>query len=261
MTQHNLKEYTKFAHKLADKSGKTLKKYYRNLPGVSDKKDKTPVTVADIEVEQALRGMIEKKYPLHGIMGEEQGATNASADYCWLLDPIDGTKSFMIGRPLFGTLISLCYKNEPILGIINQPITKDRWVGVKDKKTKRNKKKLNTSQINVLKDATLCSTGPNYFTAKELTKFNTVAKKTKYTIYGGDCYNYGLLALGTVDLVIEAGMKPHDYCALIPIIEGAGGVITDWNGQPVTTQSNGTLLAAANKELHSQALSVLNNKA
>lgn len=256
-------EIINFANELADTSAIIAKKYFRLPSGEIIKDDESPVTKADREIEEILRQMIEKKFPNHGIIGEEHGVKNPQAEYKWVIDPIDGTSSFLIGRPTFGTLIALTKAEKTILGIVNQPITNERWLGVEGSNSVFNGEKISSRKINVeLKDATLCTTSPFYFKNDDEKKFQEITSKTKYqncggVIYGGDCYLYALLASGFIDLVIDCGLKVYDYAALIPIIEGAGGVITDWQGNKLKLDSNVKVIAAANKELHKKALEIL----
>lgn len=247
-------EFLNFANQLADESADILKKYYRNYGAVQAKSDKSLVTEADQAVETKLRGLIESHFPQHGIIGEEYGKTRAESEYVWVLDPIDGTSSFVIGRPIFGTLIALLHQGEPVLGLINQPITNERWISSKNAPTFFNTKAATTRNCTALADAILCTTSPEYFTPKQKQLFDNISHKSKQTIYGGDCYNYGLLASGQVDIVIEAGLKLHDFAALKVIIEEAGGTITDWQGKPLTSKSDGTVIAAATEALHQQLL-------
>lgn len=246
----SLNSYVAFAEELADASGKILQKYYRAVEGVEVKSDQTIVTLADKETEQALREMIVKRYPNHGIRGEEFGIEREDAEYQWVLDPIDGTTSFLIGRPLFGTLISLVHKESPLIGIINQPITKERWVGVKEVSARLNESIIHTGCPMALSDVILCTTSHSLLRPDIAEKFETLTKKVKCTSYGGDCYNYGLLAAGHVDVIIETGLKAHDFCALVPIVEAAGGVITDFENKALTLHSTGNVVAASSKKIH-----------
>ncbi len=247
-------EFIDFAGKLADISGRVIRRYFRQPNGLSAKDDLSPVTTADLEAEQEMRMAIAAAYPEHGIIGEEFGNVQTKSDYTWMLDPIDGTASFMIGRPIFGTLISLLKNGTPILGIINQPITAERWIGANGQSI-LNGEKISTRKNLPLSQAVLCTTSPDYlFSEKAKEFFASVSKKARYTVYGGDCYSYGLLAAGLVDAVIESGLKPHDFCALRPIIEGAGGVFADWRGQEITLDSSGDVIAAGNRKLLEEIL-------
>ncbi len=251
-------EFIPFAEQLATISGEVIRRYYRKDIAIEDKQDATPVTLADMEVEKAVRAVIRNSYPDHGIIGEELEPVNPDAEYKWLLDPIDGTKSFMIGRPIFGTLISLIHDNEPILGIIDQPILGERWTGVKGFATNFNYEPVRVRKCARLSEAVMCTTSPNLFKGDTYERFDTVRKIAKYVVYGGDCYSYGLLARGSVDVVLETDLKPHDFCALAPIITGAHGTITDWQGNPVNLFSDGNILACSDRRLHKEVLALLN---
>ncbi len=262
MPEYNILELTQFAHKLADKSGEVIRKYYRNFGSIEAKGDLSPVTIADQEAEKAIRFLIKQHYCDHGIQGEEFGLENENSKLRWVIDPIDGTSSFMIGRPIFGTLIALSYEGRPIIGLIDQPITGERWIGYeKENQTKQsflNGKSINTRSCEKLANAVIATSGPNYFSKDKLSKFNEIAGKALYKIYGGDCYNYALLAMGTVDVVVESGLKPHDFMALSAVVEGAGGMATDWQGKPLDINSNGDVLCSGDKKVHEEVLKMLN---
>ena len=255
--QYNLKELTEFAEKLADASGAVIRKYYRNFGDINAKSDDSPVTIADREAEQAIKLLINNTYPDHGIQGEEFGVENKDSKFKWIIDPIDGTASFMIGRPIFGTLIALEYDGESLLGIMDQPITKERWVGVKDTQALLNGEEIKTRQCKSLADAVLCTTSPQYFNTENLQKFNNVSDKAQYVVYGGDCYNYMLLSMGMIDLVVESGLKPHDFMAVKIIVEQAGGIATDWQGKPLNMNSNGDVVFSGDKNVHKEVLELL----
>jgi inositol-phosphate phosphatase / L-galactose 1-phosphate phosphatase / histidinol-phosphatase len=242
--------YVEFAEQLADKSGQILRQYYRCVDGIETKADRSLVTRADREVEKALRAWIKKQFPEHGIIGEEFGSEREEAKYQWVLDPIDGTTSFLIGRPIFGTLIALVYNGKPLLGIIDQPITKERWVGVRGEFASFNKKMITSKRATDIASAILCTTSTDLLSKPIQSKFQALTKQVQCTVYGGDCYNYGLLAAGHVDIVIEMGLKVHDFCALVAVIEAAGGVITDFNGKALTLSSDGNVIAASSKKIH-----------
>lgn len=246
--------YLPFATALADISGSIIKTYYRKLETVDTKQDRTVVTIADREVEQALREKIQQTYPDHGIVGEEYGTNGLEGEYQWVIDPIDGTSSFVTGRPLFGTLIALVHGGRPVLGIIDQPITQDRWIGMAGDRTTLNGKTVRSSALSTLDKAMIATTSPELLHEAARTRFQALAGKVRSVVYGGDCYNYGLLAAGYVDAVVETGLKAHDFCALVPVIEAAGGVITDFSGQPLSVSSEGNIIAAANNALHEQVL-------
>ena len=244
--------YVQFAETLADASGEVIRNYYRSPLSIDCKDDTSPVTIADREAEQAIRALIETQFPEHGIIGEEFGSQNEKADYQWIIDPIDGTKSFMIGRPIFGTLIALAYKGKPILGVIDQPITRERWIGGGNYSTRCNGVLVKTRPCDNLSQAVLCTTAHDLFSAEEKIQFDKVATNAKYVVYGGDCYSYALLAMGLVDVVMESGLQPYDFAALAPVVQHAGGSFTDWNGKMLTLCSGGQVIATGNSEIRSE---------
>jgi inositol-phosphate phosphatase / L-galactose 1-phosphate phosphatase / histidinol-phosphatase len=245
------------AETLADAAGDIIRGYFRKKIDVQQKTDDTPVTIADRAAEKVMRRLIEIAFPFDGILGEEFGAQNADADYVWVLDPIDGTKSFISGVPLFGTLIALTYRGQPVLGVIDQPVLHERWVGVAGRKASFNGRAIKTRACGSLRDATLYATAPDMFGKRNAAPFERLRKRVKLARFGADCYAYGLLAAGFIDLVVEADLKPYDYCALLPIIEGAGGKMSDWRGQPLTLKSGGRVIAAGDPKLLAKARGVL----
>ncbi|CAM0880833.1 unnamed protein product [Alopecurus aequalis] len=250
----------------ADAAGEVLRKYFRQRFEIIDKEDHSPVTIADREAEEAMTSVILKSFPTHAVFGEENGwrCVEKSADYVWVLDPIDGTKSFITGKPLFGTLIALLHNGKPVIGIIDQPILRERWVGVDGKKTTLNGQEISVRPCSVLAQAYLYTTSPHLFEGDAEDAFIRVRDKVKVPLYGCDCYAYALLASGFVDLVVESGLKPYDFLSLVPVIEGAGGSITNWEGDklhwPVTSESRPTsfnVVAAGDARVHGQALDAL----
>ncbi len=232
-------------HRLADAAGTAIRPYFRADFGLETKADSSPVTLADRAAETAIRDILERERADDGIIGEEFGSVRESAARQWVIDPIDGTTSFVAGRPIFGTLIALMKDGWPLLGVIDQAILGERWVGAIGKPTTFNGTAAKTRQCAKLSDAILATTSPNCFTEHQAEHFMALAKKTAHRrlIWGGDCYNYGLLASGYIDIVIEAGLKLHDFAALIPIVEGAGGMMCDWNGDPLSANSAGNVIA------------------
>ena len=233
------------AHRLADAAGDVIRPFFRSAFSHEAKGDASPVTEADRAAEAAMRRLLDAEAPRDGIIGEEYGSERADAARQWVLDPIDGTVSFMAGRPIFGTLIALLQDGWPILGIIDQPIAGERWVGATGQPTLFNGQPARTRTCRTLSDAVLATTGPQYFSDHDGEHFMALAAQTshKRMVFGGDCYNYGLLASGHIDMVVEAGLKLHDYAALVPIVEGAGGMMCDWNGDPLHSASTGHVIA------------------
>ena len=244
---------------MADEVEPIIKKYFRTKLTIKDKEDESPVTMADKKTELKIRELIEKKYPDHGILGEEFEDKNINSEYLWVIDPIDGTRSFIAGHKDFGTLISLLHNKKPIIGIINCPMHSERWVGVDGKKTLMNGSQVNTSSIISLNKSYLNTTGL-YFDHDDHFKrgYDEIIKRVRHFRFGGDCYMYGLIASGFVEIVLENTLKPHDYMALIPIIKGAGGEISDKLGNPINLQSDGSVVASANKKLHTQVIEIIN---
>lgn len=256
-TAQQLAAFSSFAQTLADQVRPLSRQWFRHPLMVETKADESPVTRADREVEQALREAIARQYPDHGIFGEEYGASHAEAEWVWSLDPIDGTRAFISGNPLWGTLLGLLHRGCPVLGLIDIPMTSERWLGAAGSPARLNGEPCRTRQCTELDQAILYATSPDIFEGADLAAFDALARSVRMRRYGGDCYSYGLLASGHVDLVVEAGLQPYDYLALMPVIEGAGGVITDWSGQPLGLASQGRVIAAATPQLHREAMRML----
>ncbi|XP_059653756.1 bifunctional phosphatase IMPL2, chloroplastic [Cornus florida] len=259
-------QFTEVGNKLADAAGEVIRKYFRKSFDIMDKDDLSPVTIADQAAEESMVSIIQEDLPHHAIYGEEKGwrCKEKFADYVWVLDPIDGTKSFITGKPLFGILIALLHKGKPILGIIDQPVLRERWIGISGRSTTLNGTKISTRNCAKLSQAYLYTTSPHLFSGDAEVAFAQVRDKVKVPLYGCDCYAYALLASGFVDLVIESGLKPYDFLSLIPVIEGAGGVITDWKGDQLHWEASSdsqagsfNVVAAGDKQLHQQALDSL----
>ncbi|MCW1429118.1 inositol monophosphatase family protein [Novosphingobium sp. JCM 18896] len=233
------------ALRLADAAGEAIRPHFRSGVDSERKGDASPVTIADRSAEEAMRRILKAEVPQDTVIGEEFGTTPGTSGRSWVLDPIDGTCSFLVGRPIFGTLIALVVEGWPVLGVIDQPILGERWLGATGRPTTFNGQPVRTRPCRELSDATLATTGPQYFDDHEGAHFMSLAAKTdhKRMVMGGDCYNYGLLASGHLDLVCEAGLKLHDWAALVPVVEGAGGTMCDWNGDPLHAGSDGHVLA------------------
>lgn len=248
-----MQDFIELATHMADEAGKIITPYFRGDFAVDSKSDETPVTIADRSVEERLRAIIEERRPEDGIIGEEFGIKESKNQYDWVLDPIDGTKSFVTGRPSFGTLIALCENGIPVLGIIEQPILKERWIGAKDMPTIFNGKEVQTRSCQDLKQAQMASTSPRMM--PEL--WSTLTDVCNFFVWGGDCYSYGLLANGWLDVVIEKGLGTYDYAALPPIVEGAGGWMGDWSGSALTLESGGETIALGDATLKDQMLELI----
>jgi inositol-phosphate phosphatase / L-galactose 1-phosphate phosphatase / histidinol-phosphatase len=232
------------AHALADAAGAAIRPLFRAEFGLEMKGDDSPVTRADREAEAAMRRLLAAERPRDGVHGEEEGVTEGTSGRQWVLDPIDGTRAFIAGRPIFGTLIALMDGGFPVLGIIDQPILRERWVGMAGRATELNGRPAQTRRCRELKDALLATTSPALFADDELHAFEHLDAAVKSTVLGGDCYNYACLASGHLDVVVESGLKLHDFAALVPVVEGAGGVMCDWAGDPLHAGSVGQVIAA-----------------
>lgn len=244
---------------LASVARRIALRHFRTPIAVETKTDLSPVTLADRSIEAELKAIIEARAPDHGIFGEEHGAARDGAPLVWVIDPIDGTKSFVSGLPLFGTLVALLDGGAPVLGMIDMPALSETWIGRADAPTTLNGRPCRTRDCRELRDAVLYTTSPEPFHGPDATAFAALGATARMTRFGGDCYSYGLLAAGHVDLVCEVGLQPYDHLPLVPVIQGAGGVITDWNGDPLTMRSDGRVMAAATPDLHAKALAIVRN--
>lgn len=237
------------AGRLADAAGAAIRPFFRARFDIERKADASPVTQADRAAEAAMRAILEAERPGDGIIGEEYGIVREGAERTWVLDPIDGTRSFIAGRAIFGTLIALMEAGRPVLGVIDQPIQGERWIGAKYRPTTLNGAPVTARRCAALAEAQLATTGPSYFSADDLACFEAVRAGVRGAIWGGDCYNYALLASGHVDLVIESGLKLYDFAALVPVVEGAGGRMCDWHGARLDAGSDGHVVAAGDPAL------------
>ena len=256
-----MKDVAAFLHLLADAAARETLPRFRTGAKVSNKLDQgfDPVTEGDRMAERAMRALIERKQPGHGIVGEEFGTRAGREDWTWILDPIDGTRAFVSGLPTWGTLIGLYREGRPHAGMLAQPFTRERfwcdgeasWFAHDGDAPER----LATSGIETLADATLMTTDPALFEGEEAARFARLDAEVRMRRYGFDCYAYAMVAAGHVDLVVESGLHVYDIAALIPIIEGAGGVVSAWDG--TTAANGGRVVAAANPTLHAAALLAL----
>lgn len=252
-------EWQAFALELVQAARGITRHYFRAAVPQEMKSDESPVTLADQETERVIHEMIREYYPQHGIQGEEWGIENAAAEWRWVIDPIDGTKAFLAGMPSFVTLIALCHRGVPVMGIIDQPISQETWLGVAGKETTFNGAPVSRLQDapSALQHAMVGTTDPALFPAGASARYAALRSQCAMQICGGDGYIYGRLCSGIPHLVCEHGLKAHDFAALRPVIEGAGGAITDWIGAPLTLDSAGDVLAATTPALHAQALHAL----
>ncbi|MFN0264677.1 histidinol-phosphatase [Tepidamorphus sp. 3E244] len=250
-------------HQMADVSGRAALEHFRKRPDVDDKAGTDevfdPVTVADRNAEAAIRDVLAKERPDDAILGEEMDNIDGTSGYRWVVDPIDGTRAFISGLPVWGTIIGLERDGVPVAGLFHQPFTGERywavdgkaWLKVGDGETRP----LSCSGIRSLDAATMMTTSPRIFTRDEQSPYDALEKAVQLTRYGCDGYAYCMLAAGNIDLVMESGLKAFDVCGLIPIVEAAGGVFTSWTGE--SAASGGRTLVAATRDLHDAALKVI----
>ncbi len=257
----NAADYINAAERFADISRNLIRQEINNPRQVEVKSDATPVTPIDKKVERALRSVIEQEFPTHGIQGEEYDSTRLDSDFIWVLDPIDGTMAFIAGLPVFGTLIALTWRGSPILGVLDSPITQERWIGVDGHGTKLNGQLIQSRPCPNLSDAFASTSSPLYFDGVKADQeaYHRIKNQVRWIIYGGGCHTFGRIAHGYVDLAFEAAHDIFDYMALVPIISNAGGCITDWNGNPLTLQSGQRFIASGDSRVHDQALELLVN--
>ena len=248
---------TRFAERLADESREILLEVAGQTPDVEIKADDSYVTKTDKRIETRLREIIDAEYPEHGVLGEEHGARDLDAEYVWVLDPIDGTAPFIAGIPVYGTLIGLARAGRPWLGVIDHPASSDRWVGVSGEWATFNGTPVKTRSCSNLGTALMTNSNPDYFEDSQKVAFHALRERVHYTQYGGSCYAYGVLASGRTDLAVDGGLDPFDIFAPAAVIEGAGGVITDWSGERFTLDWRGLVLAAGDPGRHEEALALL----
>jgi histidinol phosphatase-like enzyme (inositol monophosphatase family) len=250
-------ELAAFTGKLADRAAECTTTYFRKPIEVVTKLDSSPVTFADRETERLLREIIAETYPGHGVLGEEHADIGLENDNLWVIDPIDGTKSYIAGLPVYGTLIAYLQNKKVKIGAISMPAMNEYWIAAEGEGCFFNGKPCSVSKCTDLQNAILMTTSPEYFNERQMAGFGKLTKATKVRRYGGDCYTYAMLASGWADIVVETGLQNYDYMALIPIVEEAGGIVTDWSGNNLGLESDGTIIAAATPELHKQALEFL----
>ena len=259
MTESIGRDFVEFAHLLADASGEIVRAAARTRRVVHRKEDASPVTEIDRAVEIRLREMIAARHPTHGIVGEEFGGDRPEADHVWVLDPIDGTKAFMAGLPVYGTLIGLARGGRPVLGIIDQPVTRERWTGIDGDGTRYNGERVYTSTCDRLGDALVCTTSTEYYEGEDVHAFRRIVTGSKWMVYGGNCHAFAQVACGFVDVALETKVGVYDYCALVPVVENAGGVMTGWRGESLTLRPapGGRILASGSRAVHEAAMACL----
>lgn len=261
----HLASFLSFAEQLADAARLETLPRFRASAAIHDKGDHKfdPVTEGDRSAERVQRALIRSRFPEHGILGEEFGAENENAHWRWVLDPIDGTRAFISGAVTWTTLIALEQDRECVLGVIDQPFTGERWTGLNGYSSYSRmgvRTPCRTSDVSALADARIATTDPRpsgYFSPEESAAFGRLADGARLARFSLDAYGYALLAMGEMDLIAESTMKRHDFAALIPVVEGAGGIITDWNGNRPGSDLRGRVVASASSRLHDAALSIL----
>jgi myo-inositol-1(or 4)-monophosphatase len=248
------------AEAAADAAGAAIRPLFRSPLLVEAKGDASPVTEADRAAERSIRALLAARFPGHGVIGEEYGADRPDAEYVWVVDPIDGTRAFVTGRPLFGTLIGLMRGGRPVLGLIDQPATGERWIGAQGEALRFRGAMggaPGTRPCATLAEAELSCTSHEMFTSAEAPRFARLQRACRRVTWGGDCYSYGLLALGLIDIVVESDLKPWDWAALAPVVEAAGGAMTDWQGQPLRLDGPGQVIAVGDRALLPEAVALL----
>ncbi|MGZ3411921.1 MAG: histidinol-phosphatase [Xanthobacteraceae bacterium] len=254
-------DFAAFVDRLADVSGDAIRPFFRTSLKVENKSHGgtfDPVTAADRAAESAMRELIKQTFPDHGIVGEEFGEDRAGADNVWVLDPIDGTKSFICGMPAWGTLIALLRHGAPAYGMMHQPFIGERFFSdgaVSRYRGPAGDRTLSVRPCERIADAVVLTTSPLLMNEADRTRFAKVEQAVRLSRYGGDCYSYCMIAAGHIDLVIETEIKPYDIAALIPIITGAGGIVTTWEGEPA--QRGGRIIAAGDRRVHAAAMNLL----
>jgi inositol-phosphate phosphatase/L-galactose 1-phosphate phosphatase/histidinol-phosphatase len=253
-------QFVDLANLMADAAGHVIRPYFRAGVAIDTKSDESPVTIADREAERVMRDLIEAELPGHGIRGEEFGAREGDGEWVWYLDPIDGTKSFICGIPLFGTLIALAHNGTPVLGIIDQPYTHERWIGVAGRQTTMNGRPVRVSSCAELHGARMFTTSMEYYRTDQIAAVERLKAACGVVRYSADCYAFGMLAAGSVDIVVEGGLHEYDVAAVVPVIEGAGGIVTDWDGAPLRFEGQDDvphIIASGDDRAHRAALELL----
>ena len=253
----NTDELIAFAEFLADEARRILRESNATPTDVQYKADASPVTDLDRRIEAHIRTIIDDRFPEHGVLGEEHGSRDLDAELVWVLDPIDGTAPFIAGIPVYGTLIGLAHHGRPFIGVIDHPATDDRWVGLAGGFARHNGRAVRTRHCGLLEDAFVTNSNPDFFDAGEMRAFSALKSRVRYVQYGGSCYAYATLASGRTDIGLDAKFDPFDVFAPAAVIEGAGGVVTDWSGKAIDLEWRGQILAAGCTEMHERAMAVL----
>jgi histidinol phosphatase-like enzyme (inositol monophosphatase family) len=253
----NSDELIAFAELLADEARAILAEANASPADIQYKADDSPVTDLDRRIEARLRALIDDRYPEHGILGEELGSRDLDAELVWVLDPIDGTAPFIAGIPVYGTLIGLARRGQPFIGVIDHPATDDRWVGLAGSFARHNGAAVHTRCCERLADAFVTNSNPDFFSSDEMSAFTALKSRVRYVQYGGSCYAYAMLASGRTDIGLDANFDTFDVFAPAAVIQGAGGIVTDWSGKSIDLEWQGQILAAGDPRMHAQALRAL----
>lgn len=257
MNESTIIAFAESAELMAIAAGKSIKKGIQQSLNTEFKGDGSPVTDVDKATEDCIREIISERYPAHGILGEEREDVRPDAEFKWLIDPIDGTLPFITGIPVFGTLIALVHGETPIIGVIDMPMTGERWIGRHGLDTLRNGSPVHTRSCGNLESAYFSTSNPDFYSKAETKMLDKMRAATKLAVYGGSCMAYAQLASGRIDVGMDVQFDIHDYIPLVPVIQGAGGVITDWEGNPLNCTSADKFIAAGDRRVHEQALRVL----
>lgn len=257
LNESDLEQFSASVSRMADASGELIRIECQKKFNVEIKGDGSPVTSVDKAAEMSVRSIISELHPDHGIIGEEHGSSAPDSEFVWVIDPIDGTLPFLAGFPVFGTLIALLHQGQPVLGVINMPITQERWMGVTGRSTTYNGKQARTRNCTNLASAMMSTSNPDYYDKTSLPALQRMRQATKLNVYGGSCMAYGQIASGCIDVGIDVLFDVVDYLAFVPIISGAGGIITDWDAKPLDINSGDRIIAAGDIRTHAEALKVL----
>jgi inositol-phosphate phosphatase / L-galactose 1-phosphate phosphatase / histidinol-phosphatase len=259
MNEKHILAFAESAEVMAIAAGKSIKEGIQKSLNTEFKSDGSPVTDVDKATEDRIREIISERYSDHGILGEEREDVAPDAEFKWLIDPIDGTIPFITGIPVFGTLIALVQGDTPIIGVIDMPMTGERWIGRYGLDTLKNGIPVHTRQCADLASAYMSTSNPDFYSEEETKYLNNMRSATKLAVYGGSCMAYAQLASGRIDVSMDVQFDIHDYIPLVPVIQGAGGIITDWNGKPLTCESTDKFVAAGDKRIHEQTIRILNS--
>jgi histidinol phosphatase-like enzyme (inositol monophosphatase family) len=258
MDKYCLDDFAASASTMADASGELIRTEQQKAFDLEIKDDGSPVTSVDKAAEMSIRNIIAELHPDHGIIGEEYAAHAADSEFVWVIDPIDGTLPFLAGFPVFGTLIALLHNGAPVLGVIDMPMTRERWMGGSNLPSTYNGKPVRTRACENLASALMSTSNPDFYDTASVPALKRMQQATRLSVYGGSCMAYGQIASGRIDVGIDVQFEVFDYLALVPVIAGAGGITTDWNGDPLDIKSGDQFIAAGDERTHAEALKVLN---